>query len=468
MSRLSRPTGVFAVIFVLLALAACGGGDEGGGEGEEGDDNKIVVWTGDTIPDRVAKSKAIIAKFTEKTGVQVELVGVDEDQFNQLLTSAAAAGELPDVVGTQPLAAIRTLSANDLLDTDATAAIIESLGADTFSARSLELTREGDTQLAVPSDAWSQLLYYRKDLFEAKNLTAPKTYDDVMAAAKALDSPKVAGFVGATTPGDAFTQQTFEHLALANGCQMVDQAGEVTLESPQCVAAFQFYGDLIKSYSVSGTQDVDTVRAAYFAGQSAMAIWSTFLLDELAGLRNDAKPSCAECKKDPEFLAKNTGVVAAITGPDGTEPAQFGEVSSWAITADANVEPSQQFIEYMLSDGYTDWIAIAPEGKFPVRSGTTDKPTEYVDAWKNQQVGVDTKAPLSKFYPQEVIDILSSGADQFSRWGVTQGQGDLIGASLGELPVPKAIGALTGGQKDAAGAAKQAADELRTIKKSLE
>ena len=33
MSRLSRPTGVFAVIFVLLALAACGG-DEGGGAAE--------------------------------------------------------------------------------------------------------------------------------------------------------------------------------------------------------------------------------------------------------------------------------------------------------------------------------------------------------------------------------------------------------------------------------------------------
>ena len=139
--------------------------EEGGG----GEDNKIVVWTGDTIPDRVAATKAIIANFTEATGVKVELVGVDEDQFNQLLTSAAAAGELPDVIGSQPLAAVRTLSANELLNTDAAAAVIESLGADTFSARSLELTREGDTQLSVPTDAWSQLLYYRKDLFEGRS-----------------------------------------------------------------------------------------------------------------------------------------------------------------------------------------------------------------------------------------------------------------------------------------------------------
>ena len=206
-----------------------------------------MVWTGDTIPDRVEKTKAIIAAFTEKTGVQVELVGVDEDQFNQLLTSAAAAGELPDVVGSQPLAAVRTLSTNDLLNSEATAAVIETLGAETFSAKSLELTRDGDEQLSVPSDAWSQLLYYRKDLFEKAGVKPPQTYADIMAAAKALDTAKVAGFVGATTPGDAFTQQTFEHLALGNGCQMVDDAGEVTIDSPQCVAAFQFYGDLIKS-----------------------------------------------------------------------------------------------------------------------------------------------------------------------------------------------------------------------------
>ena len=175
----------FAAVLLLLGLAACGGGSEEEGSTE---DNKIVVWTGDTIPDRVEKTKAIIAKFTEKTGVQVELVGVDEDQFNQLLTSAAAAGELPDVVGSQPLAAVRTLSANDLLNTEAAAAVIETLGADTFSPRSLELTREGDDQLSVPTDAWSQLLYYRKDLFEKAGLKPPQTYDDIMAAAKALDS----------------------------------------------------------------------------------------------------------------------------------------------------------------------------------------------------------------------------------------------------------------------------------------
>jgi len=472
MRNLTRPAATGTALIALLALAACGdGGDSGGGgadEGDSGDASSIVVWTGDTIPDRVAATEEIVAAFTAETGIEVELVGVEEDQFNQVLTSAAAAGDLPDVVGSQPLAAVRTLAANELLNTEATAAVIEALGADTFSERSLELTRDGEEQLSVPTDAWSQLLYYRTDLFEAAGLDAPETYEDILAAAEALDSDDVAGFVGATTPGDAFTQQTFEHLALANGCELVDESGEIVIASDQCVEAFEFYQELIGNFSVAGTQDVDTVRAGYFAGQAAMAIWSTFLLDELAGLRNDALPSCPECVDDPEFLAANTAVVAGLQGPSGDEPAQFGEVSSWAITATAATEPSQQFIEYMLSDGYVDWIAIAPEGKFPVRNGTADNPTEYVEAWQGLDVGVDTSAPLSDFYPQEVIDILQSGADTFSRWGITQGQGDLVGASLGELPVPQAIGALTGGGSDAQAAAEQAAEALRVIQDSLQ
>ncbi|MBA2477540.1 MAG: extracellular solute-binding protein, partial [Sporichthyaceae bacterium] len=225
MRNLTRPAATGTALIALLALAACGDGGDGGGGGADdgagGDASSIVVWTGDTIPDRVAATEEIIAAFTAETGIEVELVGVEEDQFNQVLTSAAAAGDLPDVVGSQPLAAVRTLAANELLNTEATAAVIEALGADTFSERSLELTRDGEEQLSVPTDAWSQLLYYRTDLFEAAGLDAPETYEDILAAAEALDGEDVAGFVGATTPGDAFTQQTFEHLALANGCELV-------------------------------------------------------------------------------------------------------------------------------------------------------------------------------------------------------------------------------------------------------
>jgi multiple sugar transport system substrate-binding protein len=211
---------------------------------------------------------------------------------------------------------------------------------------------------------------------------------------------------------------------------------------------------------------VDTTRASYFAGSAAMTIWSSFLLDELAGLRNDALPSCPECAGNPAFLAQNTGVVTAIAGPDSSDPAQFGEITSWTITADANADGAQKFIEYMMSDGYEPWIAIAPEGKVPVRLGTPDEPTAYSDLWATLPVGVDTKAPLSDFYAPEVLEKVATGPEGLARWAIPQGQGDLLGALQGEQPVANAVAGVAQGD-DPETAAKDAAEAVRSVADSL-
>jgi multiple sugar transport system substrate-binding protein len=343
--------------------------------------------------------------------------------------------------------------------------VVNSLGPDTFSKSALALTRDGDTQLGVPSDAWAQLLLYRKDLFKAAGLAPPTSYATLEKAADTLNSDDVAGIAASTTPGDAFTQQTFEYLALPNNCQLVDSTGKITLDSPECVQSFDLYDHLITKDSVSGNQDVDTTRATYFAGKSAMVIWSSFILDELAGLRNDALPTCPQCKADPSFLAKNTGIVGPLEGTTGHK-SEYGEVVSWAPTTSADPQTAD-FIKYMMSDAYVQWLALAPEGKIPVRLGTADDPTKYIDAWGNLKVGVDTLAPLSQFYSPQVIKTIVTGTDSFDRWGLPEGQGALVGATLGELPVPKALNDMVTSGLSPSDAAKQATSAVQEIADSL-
>ena len=177
-------------------------------------------------------------------------------------------------------------------------------------------------------------------------------------------------------------------------------------------------------------------------------------------------PSCAECQDDPAFLAQNTGVVTAIAGPDGSEPAQFGEITSWTITAGGNAEDAQSLIEYMMSDGYEDWIDIAPEGRVPVRAGTPDEPTRYSDAWATLPAGVDTQAPLSDFYAPEVLEAVAEGPENIARWGIAQGQGNLLGALQGELPVAQAVSEVAQGD-DPQTAAEAAAEAARSIAESV-
>ena len=450
------PKQVTAVLSVALlaaaSLAACGDGTEKAG-------NEITVWTEENLEDRMTVQNQIIADFTRKTGIKVKLVGVAEDQFSQVITSAAAAGNLPDVIGALPLASIRELEAGDLLDTETPGQVVDKLGRSGFSARALELDTSGGKLLAVPSDAWAQLILYRKDLFQKAGLERPDTYEALETAAAKLNTGGVAGITLAIAPKDSFTAQSFEHVALANGCQLVDNSGNVGLDAPQCVKAFAYYSKLAKDYSVKGKQDVDSTRATYFAGKAAMTIWSSFILDELAGLRNDAKPSCAECRQDPEWLAKNTGVVTALKGPDGT-PAQYGEIVSWAVTRDAAKDPAAQFVSYMMNEGYERWIGMAPEGKFPTRKGFADK-------WTKLPAGVDTKKPLADVYPAEVLDALRKSPDTFARWGIPQGQGKLVGATMGELPVPKALSQIVDGSLTPQAAAAQAKKDVETIKRGI-
>jgi multiple sugar transport system substrate-binding protein len=461
MTTRTRTVAVLAAALLGL-VTACGGGDSAAPA-----DNTLTVWTLENLPDRLEAQKALAQRFTQATGIAVELVGVDEDQFQQLIRSSSASDDLPDVVGAVPLAAVRSLAADRLLDTEAAGKIITDLQPGTFSPRALELTRDGDTQLAVPSDGWAQLLLYRKDLLTAAGLPIPRTYADLATAAKALNKDGVAGFVGATAAGDAFTQQTFEHVALANNCELVDAGGTVALDSPQCQASFAFYDDLVRTASVPGAQDADTTRATYFAGTAATMIWSSFILDELAGLRADAAPSCPECTSDPRFLVDNTGVVTALSGPDATEPAQFGEIVSWGVVTGAAADPATRFVEFMMNDAYPDWLGFAPEGKIPARTGTPGEPDKFATLWRTLPAGVDTQKPLADFYPPDVLDGLAGSLDTFRRWGFTQGQGALVGASLGELPVPQAVAAMTSGEIDAAQAAKQADDAVTELQKTL-
>jgi multiple sugar transport system substrate-binding protein len=454
------------VLSILLAAAGCGGGGDDGGGGGGGDKN-ITFWLSEDVAQRVNAIQQIVNRFQQQSGVQVKVVAIAEDQLASQIQTASAAGSLPDVMGPLSLGFVQNLATDDLADADAANQVVDSLGRDTFSQRALSLVESDGKPMGVPSDTWTQLLVYRKDLFQKAGLGKPDTLAKILAAATKLKQQGQNGIVAATKSGDSFTEQTFEYFALANGCQLVDDQGNIQLTSPQCVGTFSFYNDLIKNGSAKGGQDVDTTRAAYFAGKAAMIVWSSFLLDELAGLRNDALPTCPECRSDKRFLSKNSGVVTAISGSGGGEPTQFGEIANYVIIKDSNVDAAKQFVEFMMSDGYEDWLAVTPEGRFPARSGTKDNPQEYIQAWNKMKVGVDTKAPLSELYPPDVLEALTKSTDTMNRWGFAQGQGKIVGALATEQPIPKALAAMLDGQLTPDAAAKQAQADVEEIAQSI-
>lgn len=113
-----------------------------------------------------------------------------------------------------------------------------------------------------------------------------------------------------------------------------------------------------------------------------------------------------------------TGFSTVIAGPGNANGAANADVRYLGISADANTSVAQEFVAYVMSEGYSQWLSQAPEGKFPVRRGTTAGDTSFEMAWAGLDVGVDRKAPLGDIYPQSVIDDIVAGLSVGDRWGV--------------------------------------------------
>src|SRR4029453_16036738 len=152
-------TFVGALLAVLLVIAVgCGGRDNKNDRGET-----LTFWTAEDNPDRVKATQAIIDRFEQQTNIKVKLVAIGEDQLQSQIASASAAGSLPDVLAAASLGFVHSRAADGIPDPDAAAAVVDTLGRQTFSRRALRLVEANGKPVALPSDSWTPLLRSTKD-----------------------------------------------------------------------------------------------------------------------------------------------------------------------------------------------------------------------------------------------------------------------------------------------------------------
>ncbi len=364
------------------------------------DKTVVEFWTTDNEEARVTVYEEVAQRFMDQNpDIDVRIVPIEEAGVSQRIATALAANRLPDIVrmGVERVAAF---AADGILDEDAASAVIDSIGVDDFRTSPLAMVTDQATgkYAAVPFDGWLQAIWYREDVFNDLGLAAPLTWDDINAACDAL--PGAGNLLYAvglgTDPGQNYGHQVFEQVAISNDAWPFDDNGNVTMNTPEMIAALEFYTDLQRC-ALPGPQYWRGAREAYELDQAGMLFYSTYIMDDLvdgSGLEGGGNVQIAV-----DNLAGMTGFAPMMQGPNGE--ASYGQLVTLALTRDAD-PAAQQVVEYFLTEGYQDILALAPFGKVPVTASA-------VDGWKEL-------SPYFANYSSETLDQIANGYDTMSRW----------------------------------------------------
>jgi multiple sugar transport system substrate-binding protein len=361
----------------------------------------IELWSTDNEEERVNVYEAIAERYmAEHPEVEVRIVPIEEAGVSQRIATALAANRPPDIVrmGVERVAAF---AADDILDEDAAEAVIAGLGEDDFRAGPLQMVTDPATakRAAVPFDGWIQALWYRADVFEEAGLAPPVSWDDINAACDTLPGKGnlLYALTLATDPGQNYPHQVFEQVAISNNAWPFDEAGNVTMNTPEMVEALKFYTDLQRC-AMPGPQYWRGARESYELDQSGMLFYSTYIMDDL--VEGSGMESGGNVEIPVEDLALKTGFAPQMIGPNGS--ASYGQLVTLGIMKGADPQAVDVVKFFLTGDNYQDVLALAPFGKVPVLKSA-------VDGWSGL-------SPFFEYYSVETLDQIANGYESMQRW----------------------------------------------------
>ena len=133
-------------------------------------------------PKAIAVYDKINADFKKETGIEVVMEYPGFANIAKRVATLIAAGTPPEIVWYGAGQAMNLAMENQLAD------VGDVLKATGGTAENLRMVYKGADR-SIPTSQQFTYGWYRKDLFDAKKVAAPKSWDDYLKAAKALNDP---------------------------------------------------------------------------------------------------------------------------------------------------------------------------------------------------------------------------------------------------------------------------------------
>lgn len=261
--------------------------------------------------------------FGTERGISVEYSIVPANVLNERLAAAIQGNAMPDVfmnVG-QQVQYFARLGVTQPLDDILTE--MRAVEGGIYESTVSSLMYEGQA-MALPLEVDVVPVYARKDLLEEVGLGLPKTLDELRAASQAIleKNPAITAFgLPTSTANDAEAQARM--LIWSFGGKMFDETGtEVTWNSPETIAAYQFIADMFTEGTIPRstlTWDDGGNNTAYQTGRAAFIMNPPSVYNWLR-------------ENDAELLA-DTALIAMPAGPgENGRSATMLSTFSWMVS----------------------------------------------------------------------------------------------------------------------------------------
>lgn len=262
------------------------------------------------------------ARFTEQTGVEVEVVPA-QDRIQQL-TQGFAGGEPPDVFYLAPEDV--TLFQESLFPYGDQVDDVD----DYYPALTDAYSIDGELY-CLPKDFSNLALVINQDAWDAAGLTdddVPATWEDLAAVSQTLTTDAQTGLV---FTGEADRVGAF--FAQAGGWYLDDSGAEATGDSPEVVEALTYLQENLEAgnFQLAAQVDAGWGGEAFGTGAAAMTIEGPWIT---GALTND-------------YPDVNWFATTLPEGPAGPGTLTFS--NCWGVAADGNTDAAVAFAEFVSS-----------------------------------------------------------------------------------------------------------------------
>ncbi|MEX2540713.1 MAG: sugar ABC transporter substrate-binding protein [Trueperaceae bacterium] len=259
----------------------------------------------------------LIPEFEELTGISVDLEVLPEDQSRDRVRVELQAGSSDlDVFWGEPSRFGRMFVDNNWYEpldryiADPSLSSPELGWPDDFMHATVDGVIIDGQIVGIPVDRQvAAFLSYRKDILDELGIEVPKTYDELNKAIAEAHEGTPDDVYGITLRGRG--SQTTSHFAvhLAEfGGAWEDENGNPTIDTPEAIAAFKWYGDVLREYGPPGAANMPwpDSNAIFLGGRAAFTI---------------ERSVNAGRALDPELsvIGDHIGFAPLPVGPGGTE-----------------------------------------------------------------------------------------------------------------------------------------------------